>query len=195
MDAGRVCRRAQIRQRSPQHDLPYRGYRFTLTSGLTSAYGRQTDLSIQAIKSSPPFLIKRKIIERKIMRAILIVSAFALGSLPASAQTSNRNWVKSGTEGALTICVDQNSIVKRADGLTQYVMDLFCRGKNINLLRVEAVNCDQDMSGQNFPMQGRPFPPNEDGSYEFAAYSTKSCSLAGQTAKFVCKKPGPHKSC
>jgi hypothetical protein len=161
-----------------------------MTSGVTCAYERQTHLPTGAIKS--PLLL---LIERKIMRAILIILALALGSLPASAQNSNRKWVKSGTEGALTMCVDENSIVKRADGLTQFVMDLFCKGKNNNLLRVEAVNCDQDMSGQNFPMQGRPFPPDEDGSYEFATASTKSCSPAGQTAKFVCKKPGPYKSC
>lgn len=141
-------------------------------------------------RASLPFLIKGKI-----MRTILIILAFALGLQPVSAQNSDRKWVKSGTEGAFTICVDQNSIVKRADGLTQYVIDVFCRGKNINLLRVEAVNCNQDMSGQNFPIQGRPFPPDDDGSYKFATSSTKSCSLSGQTAKFVCKKPGPYQSC
>src|SRR5258707_268745 len=101
-----------------------------------------------------------------------IRSATGLGQSPT------HEWVKAGTEGALVICVDQNSIVKRADGLTQYVTQLFCRGPD-GTLRVEAVRCDQDMSGQNFPMQGRPFSPDNDGSYKFAASSTKSCSLSG----------------
>lgn len=128
------------------------------------------------------------------MRAILIVFMFALGALPASAQT-NRNWVKSGTEGAHTICVDLNSIKKRADGLTQFVTQMWCKDRKDDFLRVEAVQCNQDMSRQTFPMQGRPFLPDEDGTYEFGKTDTKSCSLSGQTAKFVCKKPGPYKSC
>src|ERR1700688_3133227 len=128
------------------------------------------------------------------MRRPLIILALALITPPAWAQGSNRKWVKSGTEDALVICVDLNSIVKRADGLTQYVIQLFCDGAD-NTLRMEAVQCNQDMSRQEFPMQGRPFLPSKDGSYVFANYNTKSCSLAAQTAKFVCKKPGPHKSC
>jgi hypothetical protein len=52
----------------------------------------------------------------------LFISAvvFALTVLPASAQVSNRKWVKSGVDEQLgmklSICVDQNSIVKGANG-------------------------------------------------------------------------------
>jgi len=125
---------------------------------------------------------------------ILIGLFVAFMALPASAQSSNRNWVKAGTEGSFVICVDQNSISKRADGLTQFVSLVFCRGPEA-AMRVEAVKCEQDMSGQYFPMLGRPFPPDDNGSYEFGTTNTKSCSLSGQAAKFVCNKPGPYKSC
>ncbi len=126
------------------------------------------------------------------MRAILILLAFGLGALPASAQTPARKWVQAATDGSqFTVCVDQNSIVKRPDGLTQYVYQLLCKGAD-NTMWVQAVNCDQDMSGPDFPMQGRPFLPSKDGSYTFSSRRTKSCSLAAQTAKFVCKKPGPY---
>jgi hypothetical protein len=98
----------------------------------------------------------------KIVHRILIGLFVAFMALPASAQSSNRNWVKAGTEGSFVLCVDQNSISKRADGLTQFVTQLFCRGPEATM-RVEAVKCEQDMSGQHFPMQGRPFSPDDDG--------------------------------
>jgi hypothetical protein len=124
----------------------------------------------------------------------LIILALAWAALSAGAQAADRKWVKSGTEGYLVICVDQNSIVKRPDGFTQYVIQTFCDGGD-ETLRVEAVKCNQDMSRSEFEMQDRPFLPSADGSYAFSTSSTKGCSLSGQTAKFVCKKPGPHKSC
>ena len=49
-------------------------------------------------------------------------------------------------------------------------------------MRVEAVKCEQDMSGQYFPMQGRPFSPDDDGSCKFgttnARYQGKLRSLS-----------------
>lgn len=128
----------------------------------------------------------------------LCAAAFAFAWLlpPAVAAPADRNWVQSGSQGALKECVDQNSVVKRPDGYTQYDELTFCQARDIahevdprpnltDMIRVNRVRCDQDMSGENILMKGVPYSPPQHWGEEVA---TLTKSLAGQTAKFVCQK-------
>jgi hypothetical protein len=125
--------------------------------------------------------------QEKIMRGLLLIVAFALAAVPAAAQASNRKWVQSGKEDPYgTICVDQNSIVKRADGLTQYD-DRGCEGKD-DEIRVSFINCNEDMSGAKFMIKSRPYNAGKNGKYNWSELNTDSTSMSGQSAKFVCHK-------
>lgn len=108
---------------------------------------------------------------------------------------SNRNWVESGSQGALKDCIDQNSVAQRADGYTQYDELLLCTKKSMtsdNAVWVQAVRCDEDMSGPTFAMRTRPLVPGDPsivGAYDWSDDpKVKSASLVGQSAKFVCRK-------
>lgn len=125
--------------------------------------------------------------------ALLVPAFVALEWLPQStiADASTRNWVQSGMQDALVECIDQNSIVKRTDGYTQYdeLMLYDKSDTSDNDVRVNAVRCDEDMSGPTLAMKGRPFHPGKSGSYRWVDEpATDSSSLSGQSAKFVCKK-------
>jgi hypothetical protein len=129
--------------------------------------------------------------ESFMMTAIILLTAWvalALATLPAWAQGSNHKWVKSGTDTGLgfVICVDQNNIVKDANGHTQFEALLSCVGEIIITIDVD---CNQDMSGKDITMKS--FPYSTDGTYDWAKIkgeSTKNSSLLGQSAKFVCNK-------
>jgi len=117
---------------------------------------------------------------------------FALAMLPAEAQDSNRKLVKSGVDEVMgrkvSMCVDQNSIVKSANGFVQFDTLLDCAVDEV-LIRVEYVNCNQDMSGEKIVTKSVPY--SKGGAYDWTKArkeSTLSISLAGQSAKFVCHK-------
>ena len=120
------------------------------------------------------------------MRAAIIVVTLALFT-PAWAQESNHKWVQSGIDNGVVDCVDQNSIVKNADGTTQYDELVFCEGADA-MMRVNIVDCNQDMSGKELVIKGRPYNPGKDGKYHWGDEHTDSTSLSGQSAKFVCHK-------
>ena len=121
------------------------------------------------------------------MRGPIVILSLALSTLPASAQGSNHKWIQSGTENGLVDCVDQNSIVKNADGTIQYEELYFCKGADDDI-RVNIVNCNQDMSGKQIIIRGRPYNPGKDGKYYFGDEPTDSTTMPGQSAKFVCHK-------
>src|SRR5271154_6586107 len=97
------------------------------------------------------------------MKLLLPLSAAVVWLAPSAvADASNRNWVESGSQGGLKDCVDQNSVAKRADGYTQYEELLLCTKKSMtsdNAVWVQAVRCDEDMSGPTFAMRTRPLIP------------------------------------
>jgi hypothetical protein len=122
-----------------------------------------------------------------IKRAALAMVTLALAPLPAGAQGSDHKWVQSGTANGLVDCVDQNSIVKNPDGTTQYDELVFCEGEDA-MIRVKIVDCNQDMSGKEVVMKGRPYNPGKDGQYHWSDEHPDSTSLSAQSAKFVCGK-------
>jgi hypothetical protein len=125
--------------------------------------------------------------KRQILCGAILIVAFGLASMPARAQKSDHNWVQSGTANGLVDCVDENNIVKNADGTTQYEELVFCEGEDA-IIRVNIVDCNQDMSGAEIAMKGRPYNPGKDGKYHWGEEKTNSSSLSGQSAKFVCHK-------
>lgn len=122
------------------------------------------------------------------MRRTSIVLALILAAPPALAQVPAHDWVKAGTDPTygMDICVDRNSVIKSADGYVQFEMLLGCAGPD-NLIFVEYVNCNEDMTGNTLVTKSYPY--NERSSYNWATRQvedTKSASLAAQSAKFVC---------
>ena len=136
------------------------------------------------------------------LASVLSASATLAGSSLRrdAAAASTRNWVQSGTARGFVECVDTNSIVKRPDGYTQYDELTFCEAKDIalepdprsnlnDMIRVNRVRCDQDMSGENILIKGIPYSPPVHGKYDWGEeIATVAKSMAGQTAKFVCQK-------
>lgn len=125
------------------------------------------------------------------LSATVVALSWLLPSTVAGA--SNRNWVQSGSEDGITECIDQNSVTKYADGYTQYQELMLCDKSDTsnNSVQVQAVRCDEDMSGATFVMRTRPLVPRhppKDGAVHWANLDVQSVSLAGQSAKFVCKK-------
>jgi hypothetical protein len=125
----------------------------------------------------------------------LVTTVLILSLVPAVAGAASRDWVPSAAQGALKDCVDHNSIVKRADGYTQYDELLLCTKKSMtsdDAVWVQAVRCDEDMSGATFAMRTRPLVPIDpamDGAHSWTDNpQVKSASLVGQSAKFVCGK-------
>jgi hypothetical protein len=84
--------------------------------------------------------------------------------------------------------VDQNSIVKSANGFVQFETSLNCCGADDTII-VEYVNCNQDMSREKIITKSSPY--RKDGAYDWTKIreiSSVSISLASQSAKFVCHK-------
>jgi hypothetical protein len=64
---------------------------------------------------------------------------------------------------------------------------VFCEGDDA-MIRVNIVDCNQDMSGKEVVIRGRPYNPGKDGEYHWGDEHTDSTSLSAQSAKFVCNK-------
>lgn len=131
------------------------------------------------------------------MRRNLVGVALVLVPLSAYSHATSHKWIKSGTEetaGLFYECVDQNSIVKLADGRTQFETATSlnalqtCEGENERTILVMNVNCNEIKSGGTAMVKGQPI--RTDGKYNWAAREETSVGTSGstedQTVRFVC---------
>jgi hypothetical protein len=94
------------------------------------------------------------------------------------------------------LCIDQNSIVKRAGGFTQYEQLALCEPAKSYIppddwLMVFEIQCDQDMSGDHFAVKERTAKPGKDGQYGWTEDDLDSRSAGALFAKYVCHKGAP----
>jgi hypothetical protein len=127
------------------------------------------------------------------VRKLFSLAVLALFVLPAWAQDANHKWVKSGKDGGFGGCVDMNSIVRNADGITQYLHALCAGTENEvigdGMISAVQVNCKENMSGKSLVTKQIFY--NKDGVYKWAdrkPVNTDSVSLIAQSVKMVCHR-------
>jgi len=129
------------------------------------------------------------------MRGLFVIGTLVLFASPGWAQGTGPKWVKASGKDAqtgLTICVDQTSIVKSADGRVQFanaLCEMTAEQMSDSDMAVTEVNCNENMSGKTVTMKELPY--RRDGVYNWAQrkeINPSGTSLSAQAARFVCHK-------
>jgi hypothetical protein len=137
--------------------------------------------------------------QEKTMRRIFVGLVFVLVPLSVYSQEVTHKWVKSATDQTtvgLYQCIDQNSIVKLADGRIQFQTATSlndaqtCEGERESDISVTNLDCNGDMSGDTAIDKEQPF--RKDGIYNWTDRKDGPIliynSMQGQTDRFVCHK-------